>query len=463
MHPKINNHIQTQFHDLNADSSLSEKKHIYTVSELNSEIKFLLEEAFPFIWISGEISNFRMPASGHFYFTLKDEASQINALMFSGQNRNLTFELEDGLHVVGLGRITLYEPRGTYQIILEYIEPKGTGALQLAFEQLKKKLMAEGLFDVMYKKPLPVLPRKIHIITSPTGAVAYDMIHVLHRRFANIPIEIIPVKVQGEGAAEAIVAALEFSNQRKDASVVVIARGGGSLEDLQAFNSESVVRAIFSSEIPVVSAIGHETDFTISDFVADLRAPTPSAAAELIVPVKAELEQKNKNLLLTLSHQLQRHLNYHRTKACSFSERLVDPKKRIVDLRIKIDDITSRLMRAFIFGFQRQFEQFCFRKKHLKSHNPLNRIHLAKVTIDKINFNLLKLIKIFIDKYNWKIQNLTSRLNDLNPIEILKRGYSITQTIPEKEMVLDANQVNIGDHVKIVLSKGNLICRVERK
>ncbi len=289
------------------------------------------------------------------------------------------------------------------------------------------------------------------------------MIHVLHRRFANIPIEIIPVKVQGEGAAEAIVAALEFSNQRKDASVVVIARGGGSLEDLQAFNSESVVRAIFSSEIPVVSAIGHETDFTISDFVADLRAPTPSAAAELIVPVKAELEQKNKNLLLTLSHQLQRHLNYHRTKACSFSERLVDPKKRIVDLRIKIDDITSRLMRAFIFGFQRQFEQLCFRKKHLKSHNPLNRIHLAKVTIDKINFNLLKLIKILIDKYNWKIQNLTSRLNDLNPIEILKRGYSITQTIPEKEMVLDANQVNIGDHVKIVLSKGNLICRVERK
>lgn len=455
--------IQTQFHNLSTDSSPLDKKRIYTVSDLNSEIKFLLEEEFPFIWISGEISNFRMPASGHFYFTLKDETSRINALMFSGQNRNLAFDLEDGLQVVGLGRITLYQPRGTYQIIFEHIEPKGAGALQLAFEQLKKKLMAEGLFDPTHKKPLPVLPRKIEIITSPTGAVAHDMIHVLHRRFANIPIEIIAAQVQGQGAAGAIVAALELSNQRKHASVIVIARGGGSLEDLQAFNTESVARAIFSSEIPVVSAIGHETDFTISDFVADLRAPTPSAAAELIVPVKAELELKNKELIATLTHHLQRILKHHRTQACSLSERLVDPKKRLVDLKIKTDDITSRLMRGFIFGFQHRLERFYFIKKQLVSHNPLNRIHLAKVNIDKINLNLLKLNKILMNDFNWKIRSLTSRLNDLNPTEILKRGYSITRTIPEKDTVLDANQVNIGDHVQIVLSEGNLICRVERK
>lgn len=448
---------------MNTGSSALKEKRIYTVSELNSEIKFLLEQEFPFIWISGEISNLRKPASGHVYFTLKDDASQINALVFSGQNRNFAFGLEDGLQVVGLGRLTLYKPRGTYQIILEYIEPKGIGALQMAFEQLKKRLLDEGLFDEVHKKPLPLLPQKIHVITSPTGAVGHDIIQVLHRRFANIPVEIIPVKVQGPGAAEEIVSALEFSNRRKDASVIVIARGGGSLEDLQAFNSEAVARAISISQIPVVSAIGHETDFTISDFVADLRAPTPSAAAELIVPVKAELEQKNRAMLSNLIHHLQRYLKYKQTTIEMLTDRLIAPEKRIADLKLKVDDVTSGLMRVFLLGLRHQHEHINFKNTQLRAHSPLNRIRISKVKLDEINYKLLKIYGNYIEQFIWQLRSLTSRLNNLNPLEILKRGYSVTQTFPEKNPVLVANQVSTGDLLRIVLSKGSLICRVERK
>ena len=275
-------------------------RHTYTVSELNANIKQLIEENFPFVLIFGEISNFRIPVSGHFYFTLKDHASQINSVMFRGQQRNLKFEPEDGLNVTGMGRISVYEPRGTYQIILEYLEPAGSGALQIAFEQLKKRLAGEGLFDEAKKKSLPFLPNKIGVISSPSGSVIHDILHIINRRFPNVSIQIVPVKVQGVDAVDQIVAAVELINVAKDVDVAILARGGGSLEDLQAFNAEPVARAIFASEIPIVSAIGHETDYTISDFVADLRAPTPSAAAELVVPAKSELEKRCKDSLRLL-------------------------------------------------------------------------------------------------------------------------------------------------------------------
>ncbi len=254
-------------------------RRVYAVSELTSKVKGLLEEKFSFIWITGEISNFRVPASGHYYFLLKDEKSRINALMFRPQIQNLTFEPGDGMQIIGLGRLSVYSPQGTYQIILEYIEPKGVGALRIAFEQLKKHLFKEGLFDEQYKKSLPFLPKKISIVTSPTGAVVHDIIHIVDRRFPNVHIEIVPAKVQGEGAEDEIISGINLVNTRNDTDVAIIARGGGSLEDLNAFNSEAVARAIFASEIPVISAVGHETDFTIADFVSDLRAPTPSAAA----------------------------------------------------------------------------------------------------------------------------------------------------------------------------------------
>ncbi|MCK4793478.1 MAG: exodeoxyribonuclease VII large subunit, partial [Desulfobacteraceae bacterium] len=285
------------------------ERRIYTVTELTHNIKDFLEEAFPFVWITGEISNFRIPVSGHFYFTIKDSGAQISAVMFRGQNRNLRFQPEDGMAVIAMGRLNVYETKGIYQIIIEYLEPEGVGVLQLAFEHLKKRLAAEGLFDEKHKLPLPFLPQKIAVVTSPTGAVIRDIINVIDRRFPNMTVEIAPVKVQGEQAAEEIVEAIELLNDRNDADVIVVARGGGSLEDLQAFNSEVVARAIFSSEIPVVSAVGHETDFTIADFTADLRAPTPSAAAELIVPVKNDLLMRTKEIRGTLkgaiNHRIQ--------------------------------------------------------------------------------------------------------------------------------------------------------------
>ncbi|MGD9314599.1 MAG: exodeoxyribonuclease VII large subunit, partial [Desulfobacterales bacterium] len=286
MAPHNNNSASEPFDDF-IDQDLIRK--IYTVSELTEKIKALLEESFPFIWIVGEISNFRTPLSGHFYFTLKDANAQINAVMFRGQQRQLKFEPEDGMRVTGMGRLGLYEPRGTYQIILEYMEPSGIGALQIAYEKLKARLADEGLFDEQQKQLLPFLPQKIVLITSPTGAVVHDMLNIIDRRFPNVTIQIWPVKVQGDGAEDEIVAALDLLRQHPNVDAAILARGGGSLEDLQAFNSESVARAIFACDVPIIAAIGHETDYTIADFVADLRAPTPSAAAELVFPIKSEL------------------------------------------------------------------------------------------------------------------------------------------------------------------------------
>lgn len=262
---------------------------IFTVSELTRNIRTLLEGQFPEAWVSGEVSNFRPHSSGHFYFSLKDDKAYLNAVMFRGANSKLAFKMEDGLEVICHGRISVYEARGQYQIVVDHIEPKGIGALQLAFEQLKKKLQAEGLFDPARKKSLPFLPRKIGVVTSPTGAAIRDILNILGRRFPSVDLLLVPVPVQGEGAAEAIAQAIRLLNEREDMDVMIVGRGGGSTEDLWAFNEEIVARAIFASKIPIVSAVGHEIDFTIADFVADVRAPTPSAAAELVVPNRSDL------------------------------------------------------------------------------------------------------------------------------------------------------------------------------
>ena len=286
------------------------KRNIYSVSDLNANIKALLEESFPFVWIIGEMSNFRIPASGHYYFSLKDAASQISAVMFRGQQRKLKFEPEDGMSVIGMGRISVYEPRGTYQIILEYLEPSGVGALQIAFEQLKNKLADEGLFNDEHKRDIPFIPNKIGVITSSSGAVVHDILQIVNRRYPNIAIQVLPAKVQGKGAAAEIVSALELLNRREECDVAILARGGGSLEDLQAFNSEPVARAIFGSRVPVISAVGHETDYTIADFVADLRAPTPSAAAEMVVPEKFTLEHRCKELDTLLKTKINNYFSF---------------------------------------------------------------------------------------------------------------------------------------------------------
>jgi len=436
---------------------------ILSVSELTSDIRHLLEEKFPFIWVAGEISNFRRPVSGHYYFTLKDSNAQISAVMFRGQNRNLKFTLEDGLNVTGFGRISVYEPRGTYQIIFEYLEPKGIGALQVAFDQLKNRLAREGLFDENHKKPLPFLPKKISVITSPTGAVIHDIIHVLSRRFPNIHIEIIPVKVQGDGAEIEIADALYLMNNRGDSDLAILARGGGSLEDLQAFNSELTARAIFESDIPVISAVGHETDFTISDFTADLRAPTPSAAAELAVPVKNELDSAINRTLATLVSRFHHILDRFDLQVIRLSDRLVDPGKRIQNARLRLDDNSMRLIRAFSSLIRQRRQHLGFNKDKLYFVNPVRYINKYNITLEKISGNLLKVFQARYNKNKTLLRELTSKLDALNPVAILSRGYSITRTIPDAVVIRDSDDVSIHQNVEVVLAKGSLKCRIEGK
>ena len=285
---------------------------ILTVSEVNERIKIVLEDTFFDIWVEGEISNLRTPSSGHAYLTLKDEHSQIRAVLFKMQRRYLRFDPKDGMLVIARGRISLYEPRGEYQLVVDYMEPKGVGALQIAFEQLKVRLAQAGLFDASRKRPLPVLPRCLGIITSPTGAVIRDMLQILRRRFANLHICIYPVRVQGDGAAVEIAHGIEALNRYPGIDVIIVARGGGSLEDLWAFNEEAVAQAIYASTIPVISAVGHEIDYTIADFVADVRAPTPSAAAELVIRNKSELYAELQVVTQQLQHAIRHHLEIHR-------------------------------------------------------------------------------------------------------------------------------------------------------
>ena len=439
------------------------RKNVYTVSELNASIKNLIEDNFPFVWIFGEISNFRVPASGHFYFTLKDAASQISSVMFRGQQRNLKFNPEDGLNVTGMGRISVYEPRGTYQVILEYLEPSGAGALQIAFEKLKTRLFAEGLFDEAHKKPLPFLPHKISIISSPSGAVVHDILHIINRRFPNIAIRIIPVKVQGDGSVEQIVDALEWLNAAKDADVAILARGGGSLEDLQAFNSEPIARAIFASEIPIISAIGHETDYTISDFVADLRAPTPSAAAELVIPEKSELEQRRRDLLNILQIRIYNYFSGLKQKLNEKSKHLINPRRKLEDACLKVDDLTMRLNRTLRHRILRERQHLEFWDDRLSANNPINKFNEIKLKLDKNNYNLYKTFKIYIKLNQIKLRAQVAKLQTLNPVAILSRGYSITRTIPAKTVVKDPETVSLNQDLEIMVALGQLYCRVKGK
>jgi len=437
---------------------------IFSVSELNSNIKVLLEESFPFVWIFGEISNFRIPASGHYYFSLKDEGAQISAVMFRGQQRKLKFEPDDGLSVTGMGRISVYEPRGTYQIILEYLEPSGVGALQVAFEQLKNRLADEGLFRDENKIELPFIPNKIGVITSSSGAVVHDILQIINRRYPNIAIQIFPVKVQGEGAVGEIVTAVDLLNTLAECDVAILGRGGGSLEDLQAFNSEPVARAIFASRIPIISAVGHETDYTIADFVADWRAPTPSAAAEMVVPEKSALERRIKEIDALLKTKVIYYFKGLKKKILEISKHLNDPRRKIEDLRLRVDDLYLRLNRTFANRIRRDRENLVFRADRLRANNP--RFFLIQKSKKKLEQNYNNLLKSFIILNNSKqirIRELTAKLEALSPVAILTRGYSITRTIPDAKVVKNQQTVSLNQDLEVMVAKGRLICRVKGK
>jgi len=441
----------------------SQNRQILTVSQLTTRIKSLLEKSFPFVWISGEISNFRVPASGHFYFTLKDSRAQIQAVMFKGQNRLLKFEPEHGMQVLGFGRISLYEPRGSYQIILEHMEPEGVGALQIAFEQLKSRLETEGLFKEEHKQALPTLPRHIALITSPTGAVVHDLLTILSRRYPNLRVDIHPVKVQGDASETQIVDAFDIAAKRDLADLVILARGGGSLEDLQAFNSEPVARAIFGCPLPVISAVGHETDYTIADFVADLRAPTPSAAAELAVPVKAELVDLIVQYRQVLSRLMRQAIELRTRRLEDLHKRLKDPRRIIQDARMKVDDYTERLARVFSARLALSREQLAHRQDNLVRVSSQQQLLYFKEKLEQINSNL----KIYIDnKFKEKssfYREAAARLKTLDPSATLKRGYSITRIRENGQIVMNPDQVADGQMLDISVARGTFGARVDKE
>lgn len=388
---------------------------VLTVSELNKSIREILEGTFSLLWIKGEISNFKAHTSGHFYFSLKDSKAQVNAVMFRGFNTQLRFRPEDGMEVLVRGKVTVYEPRGNYQIFCELMEPVGAGALQKAFEQLKAKLQKEGLFDEARKRPLPALPKHIAIVTSPTGAAIRDMLNVLGRRFKGVNITVIPCKVQGDQAPGEIVAAIQQANRLQDLDVMIVGRGGGSIEDLWAFNDERVARAIASTRVPVISAVGHEIDFTIADFVADLRAPTPSAAAELVVKNAADLSERVRGLARSLKMALLTRLNQSRQQVFQLSRRLVDPKRRIQDASQRCDELLQRLELAIRRMIERKSD------------------HLARNV---------------------------AVLDSLSPLKVLDRGYSMV--VSGQEVVTDAKRLKVGQVVTVRMGRGSIEAEVKK-
>ena len=400
------------------DTQTAQKKHVYTVSEITRDIRVILEDSFGSVWIEGEISNFTKHQSGHMYFSVRDEHSVLSSVLFRRVNAGLKFEIKNGMHVLCFGKISVYDKRGQYQLIVEQIEPKGAGALQIALEQLKEKLKKEGLFDKTHKKPIPYLPQRVGIITSPTGAAIRDILTVAKRRFSNIEIILNPVRVQGSTAKKEIVEALDLFNTLRNVDVIILGRGGGSLEDLWSFNEEMVARAIYRSEIPVISAVGHEIDWTISDFVCDFRAPTPSAAAELVIPKKEEL-------VTTLK---------------GFSERMrASLISRVDFLKEKLETLESRYIFKEPFNIIDQYEQ---QIDELTGKLALSGDHAVKFKKESLN-------------------TLTGKLEALSPLGILSRGYSITIRKKDNKILKDTRPLRKKELIKTKLAKGEIISRVE--
>ncbi|MBI9089269.1 MAG: exodeoxyribonuclease VII large subunit [Desulfobacterium sp.] len=436
-------------------------RQIFTVSTLTREIKTLIEARFPLVWISGEISNLSLPASGHAYFSLKDANAVISGVMFKNQRRRLRFAPENGMKITGMGRLSLYEPRGSYQLIFEHMEPEGAGALQAAFEQLKKKLSQQGLFDEARKKAIPFLPGKISIVTSPTGAVVRDIITVAKRRFPNIPLEILPVKVQGHGADLEISRAMALINDRAGSDLIIVARGGGSLEDLSAFNSETVAMAIFNSEIPVISAVGHETDYTIADFVADLRAPTPSAAAELALPEKRALEQRLNQLESTLVNGLYANVASLRERINGLTSRLRDPKRVVDDMRFRLADLDSRMTRQMKKQVTSWNERLDWFTHALYANSPETTIVKGRNDLNTLVTRLRGSMTSILTECRGRTNGETLRLEALSPMSVLDRGYSIARKYPEKTILMDSTMTHKNETIEVILAQGRLRCQVK--
>ncbi len=429
-----------------------EEPQVYSVSDINALIKGQLEGQFKSIWLQGEISNFKAHTSGHHYFSLKDDSSQISAVMFKGFNGKLKFRPDNGMEVLVRGRVTVYEPRGNYQIFCETMEPVGAGALQKAFEQLKSKLQKEGLFDVQYKKTLPLLPRHIGVVTSPTGAAIQDILNILGRRYRGGKITVIPARVQGEGAGAEVVRGIELANRLGGFDVLIVGRGGGSIEDMWCFNEEPVARAIFASKIPIISAVGHEIDFTIADFVADVRAPTPSAAAELVAQSAGELSERIQNHLRRLTQKMQFVLSHQQSRLQNKMSRLVDPQRRLQDLAMRADELQQRL----ILAWQRQTRDLRMQTRLLRERlrNPRTVVESYQQKLMVLRRDLQKEIKHWREQRQRRLVAQISLLDSLSPLRVVARGYSLV--FAEGQIVKDPQQVKENQELTVQLAQGAL-------
>ncbi|HYR60156.1 MAG TPA: exodeoxyribonuclease VII large subunit [Nitrospiraceae bacterium] len=431
-----------------------------TVSELTGLLRTSIEAQFSDIWLEGELSNLRAPGSGHVYCTLKDKASQIRAVLFRSTAVRLRFALQEGLHVIVRGRLTVYEPRGEYQIVLDTVEPKGIGALQLAFEQLKERLATEGLFDQDRKKSIPAFPRTVGVVTSLTGAAIRDILAVLRRRWPTLHILIAPVQVQGENAGRQIAEALIALNKLGSVDVIIIGRGGGSLEDLWSFNEEIVVRAIAGSHVPVVSAVGHEIDVTLADFVADLRAPTPSAAAEAVVPVLAETVERLRELKLRLGQVMLRHCAFERQRLDAGIRGVTDVRFRLQEAAQRTDDMVDRLREMVQQLLTAWRERVHGVQRDLSGLNPILAIKQGLAIVPQFSKRLEGQMGVMLAQHRYRIHAKLAQLNTLSPLAILGRGYSILQTVPAGQILHRANDVGVGQELEAQLASGRLSCTV---
>lgn len=436
-------------------------REIYTVARLNREVRALLENGFPAIWIEGEISNLRRPPSGHLYFSLKDDQAQVNCVLFRSQQRLLGIEPRDGLHVLMRARVSLYEGRGEFQLVVEYLEPAGEGARRHALEALKRRLAQEGLFDRAHKKPLPRLPRRIGLITSPAGAVLHDILTTLARRFPAIPVLLYPVPVQGEGAAERIAAMIRLAGERRDCDALILARGGGSLEDLWAFNEEIVARAIYDCPIPIVCGVGHETDVTIADLVADARAPTPTAAAELLSPDGQEWLARFRGLEQRLIARMRDRLRQLALHCDWLTARLVHPRRRLDELRSRLGALQLRLELALRERLRRQAGRLQQLVRRLEACAPLTRLRALTQQCERLHLRLVAAMHQGLERRRARWHAALQALHVLSPLATLARGYAIVTRLPSGELVRAARDCRPGDRVRARLAQGELDCLVE--
>ena len=438
---------------------------IISVSELNRKAKSILEDGIPKLWIEGEISNLARPASGHIYFSLKDQAAQIRCAWFKQRQNQITSNILNGTKMLALGKISLYEPRGEYQFIIEKLELAGEGDLKRKYEELKAKLSKEGFFSSETKLALPKLPNKIGIITSPSGAAIRDVLSILKRRFPMIPITIFPTAVQGDKAASQINSAIKLANNRADCDLLILTRGGGSLEDLWSFNEEIVARAIFKSQIPIISAVGHETDVTIADFVADFRAPTPSGAAEIAVPhqlewikMLANLEERLCSLITGTINNSYQTLDWTHKRLSQSSPQM--SVKRQIDRSINLKKALIGSMKQKLIILNHRLDQHAF--KYIQN-SPKHIIQQQFLRLERISQRMINRNNELLTSNQNRLQLIAKTLHNVSPLGTLDRGYSIVSEMKTKKIITNANQVKLKSKLEIMLAKGKIIASIDSK